>query len=385
MATLYVQASPEPAAPVTETTRRRYLFGPIVDFLCLGGSALIILPILMVAPVAGYRADIATAMLMLAFVINYPHFAHSYQIFYRNFKAKAFTPALGTVMQARYLLSGIVVPVLLLGFFLFCMATRNVRLLGYGANAMALFVGWHYVKQGYGMLMVDSALKQQYFTGREKKILLVNSYAVWMTAWIGLNQLASKDSLWGIQFFSFALPGYLLVAAGAAAGMTSVATAWMLFSRWRAAGTLPVNGVTAYCVTLYVWLLFGWINPIWALLIPALHSIQYLVVVWRFQTNSETAQLGRTDYKAGSLARRAFGDRPLGHLGLFAVSGIVFGYMGFWAFPILMLEYVPYDRAVFGNTLFLFFVGIFINIHHYFLDNVMWRRENPDAKRYLFS
>jgi hypothetical protein len=28
---------------------------------------------------------------------------------------------------------------------------------------------------------------------------------------------------------------------------------------------------------------------------------------------------------------------------------------------------------------------IFINVHHYFLDNVMWRRENPDTGKYLFG
>ena len=35
--------------------------------------------------------------------------------------------------------------------------------------------------------------------------------------------------------------------------------------------------------------------------------------------------------------------------------------------------------------LFLFTVWIFINVHHYFLDSVMWRRENPDTRLYLFG
>jgi hypothetical protein len=28
---------------------------------------------------------------------------------------------------------------------------------------------------------------------------------------------------------------------------------------------------------------------------------------------------------------------------------------------------------------------IFINIHHYFLDNVMWRRGNPDVQQHIFA
>jgi hypothetical protein len=39
---------------------------------------------------------------------------------------------------------------------------------------------------------------------------------------------------------------------------------------------------------------------------------------------------------------------------------------------------------VLGSTLFLFTFWIFINIHHYFLDNVMWRRGNPEVSKYLF-
>ena len=44
---------------------------------------------------------------------------------------------------------------------------------------------------------------------------------------------------------------------------------------------------------------------------------------------------------------------------------------------------MPYDRGIFGSQMFLFMFAIFINVHHYFLDNVMWRRENPDIAKYL--
>jgi hypothetical protein len=46
---------------------------------------------------------------------------------------------------------------------------------------------------------------------------------------------------------------------------------------------------------------------------------------------------------------------------------------------------LPYDKRVFGPSLFLFMAYIFINVHHYFLDNVMWRRGNPDVQQYIFA
>jgi hypothetical protein len=70
---------------------------------------------------------------------------------------------------------------------------------------------------------------------------------------------------------------------------------------------------------------------------------------------------------------------------LFVLTGLLLGYLGFWGVPQVLDKLVPYDRVAFGGTMFLFVFWIFINVHHYFLDNVMWRRENPDTRKYLFS
>src|SRR5688572_13169618 len=96
------------AAPVAHgKSEKRYLIGPLADFLCFGGSSLIVLPPLLLLPADEYRPSVLATLLLLAHVINNPHFAHSYQIFYRGYRAKAFTPALGRTMQARYLFAGI--------------------------------------------------------------------------------------------------------------------------------------------------------------------------------------------------------------------------------------------------------------------------------------
>ena len=52
---------------------------------------------------------------------------------------------------------------------------------------------------------------------------------------------------------------------------------------------------------------------------------------------------------------------------------MVLGALGFWGLPILLDNLVPYNQEIFGATVFFFMFWIFINVHHYFLDNVMWR------------
>src|SRR5262249_52376778 len=161
---------------------------------------------------------------------------------YRDFRSKAFNREHDPILRARYILAGIVVPVLLVGFLVACVLKGDSQLLGYAGNAMAFFVGWHYVKQGYGMLMVDAALKRQFFTPVDKKILLINSYVVWIASWLTINaQLATRE-LWGLTYYSFPVRQEWLTACNVAVVAAGLATLWMLAQRWRHnGGSLPFN------------------------------------------------------------------------------------------------------------------------------------------------
>ena len=285
---------------------RRYLFGPWLDFFCLGGSSLLYIPLLWLRPAEDYRGTLAVMVLLLANAINHPHFAHSYQIFYRDFGRKVSGDGYGPDLRRRYILAGIVVPIAMAAFFAVCLLRQDARTLGYAANVMAFVVGWHYVKQGYGMLMVDAALKRLFFTAEDKKLLLANSYAVWVVSWLLINVAVAERTLWGIQSFALAVPMPVVVAAAAIAAATTLATLWRLARRWAAHGRrLPVNGVVAYGASLYAWLLLVRLDPLWFLVVPVLHSLQYLTVVWRFEANR---QKGRP--APARIARRAPPCRP---------------------------------------------------------------------------
>ncbi|TIW78252.1 MAG: hypothetical protein E5V52_16550, partial [Mesorhizobium sp.] len=140
---------------------------------------------------------------------------------------------------------------------------------------------------GYGMLMVDAVLKRKFFDDRDKKVLLVNSYAVWILAWLQTNTAVTQGQYYGLQYYTFAAPSWTTDIAVLAAVGSTAATLLMLARRWRKNGGLPYNGIVAYVASLYLWILIARINPLWLLVVPALHSLQYLAVVWRYQTNVE--------------------------------------------------------------------------------------------------
>lgn len=360
-------------APTAPAEHREYLFHPVIDFLCLGGLSLIILPWSWMqpetsAPLLGFVA------IMIADFVNHPHFAHSYQIFYRGYGSKLRGEEISAGLRTRYVVAGIVVPIAMVVFFAITWRLQDARLMGYAGNVMAFLVGWHYTKQGYGMLMVDAAYKRRFFNDREKRFFLTNAYTSWIFYWVSANWLVKEYELWGLQYYAIPFPRWVLFGTGGVMAVTTVLVL-VTFSRVHLAGRrLPWNGVLAYLVSIYVWTGARW-DPMLLIFVPAFHSLQYLLVVWRFEANRATAMA------AQSPARFSPRVRFLSFLGL----GMVLGLLGFWWLPKLLDNQISVNDESFGGAVFLFMFWIFINLHHYFIDNVIWRRDNPETKQFLFG
>lgn len=352
----------------------RYLFSPAIDFLGLGGGSLIafLLIFLFFDNDAFYPAA-TVAALWLTNVINHPHFAHSYQIFYRNFGRKLTHESYPANLRARYWFSGVIAPAGLASFLIGAFIAGRPDLLGLAAMLMFFLVGWHYVKQGYGMAMVDAVLKKQFFNDREKRALLFNAYAAWIFAWIYINRTITERKFLGLDAYAVPIPDFLFFLSAALAVAALGRLVFVLFHGVARGGKkYPVNGLIAYAVSLYPWLLFREVNPIYFAFVPAFHSLQYLTVVWRYELNAISA----SEHNA---------RRPVWGLIRFYLIGAALGALGFWAAPTLLADMVAYDTALLGASAFLFVFWTFINVHHYLMDNVMWRKGNPDVAKHLFG
>jgi hypothetical protein len=373
------------APAITAERQSRSFFSPTLDFLCLGGGSLVMIPILAFAIPDDLNGETLLLTALLANVINHPHFAHSYQIFYRTYPQVMRQPDMSPSLRLRYLWAGVISPVIILGALAAALFVGDQQTLGLAVNAMGFFVGWHYVKQGYGMIMVDAARLRCFFGERQKKILLVNSYLCWGLAWALANRTVAERDLWGISYAAIDVPLPVLWGFILAVSVSSLLVLVTLLQHVKAhGGATPINGIMAYVAALYPWLLLG-SEPIVGALIPAFHSLQYLIIVWRVQLNVERAKPGASEHvdwmHRFGIGFRRDTARFVGFLG----NGFVIGLLGFWLIPLLAGFYVAYDRAEYGPNLFLFLFWIFINIHHYFIDNAMWRKENPHTLKYLFA
>lgn len=366
-------------APLHSHSPARTLFGPWADVLLLGAGSVIAMLLLRAwSPHGDTLAQLSIVALVLANFVNHPHFAYSYQIFYGSW-SDVRQGAMPPDLRRRWWLAGVVVPIVLAlglaGGVHYAMQGNTVPLAATLA-LMALLVGWHYVKQGFGMAMVDAALKKCYWPPQTRRALLFNAYACWAAAWaVGASLVTGNNKFWGIGGLHLGVP--LLVVAGA--GLAAVATtAWCTlslvrcFTQWQKKGLgwrqMPVAGLVAYLITLYLWLGLLTHEPAFALFIPLFHSMQYLTVVARYKANE---------------AKIKPGIRLLP----FTLRGVALGALGFWLVPgaaeFLQTGKMPQQDG--SPYYFIAAAWIFINVHHYFIDNVLWRQGNPKVKQCLFD
>jgi hypothetical protein len=386
-------------APVTQgDVRPRALTTRFLDFWLLGGASVLVWLVMM--SLQGFRSSWAVdqhfknltyTAASLSLLINYPHFLISYKLAYRRGR--------GFVLGHWYQL--IAVPLALLAMFVVAYVAYDrpvtqVPLLSTAArsiggwagtgnvlsgprlgdllftavfNLMLLTVGWHYTKQVFGCMMVYGYFDGYKMSPAQRNLTKRALLTIWVMNFVYTNIGGAQNVFSQFRYYSFDLPdvagplSQLLVLGGL------VLVIWKVFyANYRDHGAVPGINMLVPFVALYVW----WMPEtrqfeFYFLLTPMFHSLQYLTFVYKME-NTRLRSEPHRELKATVL-----------------VSGIVVA--GWLAF-----EMVPntLDTAL-GTfaawNMFFFFTAamLFINVHHYFIDNVLWRFKDPEVKAYLLS
>jgi hypothetical protein len=245
---------------------------------------------------------------------------------------------------------------------------------------MFLLVGWHYVKQGFGVLAVLAARRGAFLSALERRAILVHCYAGWAYAWASPTAPGRIVEEKGVVYAALAHPPGLELVTGAAFFASALALAWVLLRKWRRERCLPpLPPLVALLVTVWLWTVYSGLDPLMVYVIPALHSVQYLYFVWLLKHNQAREAEGPP----------SFGRPAALRLAIFVASTLAFAWFllhGAPAFFDATLvpggESAPQATQGLGTTPYLAACFAFVNIHHYFMDYVIWRRENPEM-RYL--
>lgn len=326
-------------------------------------------------------ADYAVGFTMFhaAHLINDPHFTVTYSLFYEDARARAFGAAFPPALRVRYWLVGVLAPLLLVGWAALALARKSAPLLGAEIQLMFLLVGWHYVKQGFGVMTVLSARRGVIYSARERWIILAHCYAGWAYAWASPADPGTEVEEKGVVFTTWARS---LLLERVTFGVLLASSALLLVTlamKWRREGRLPIaTPLVALLSSVWAWSIYSSIDPLVRYVTPALHSIQYLLMVRLLKGNEAKEREGPPHFEMSRAAR----------LGILAATALVLGLVVFHGLP-QTLDALLVDRKKarftdLGATPYFAAIYVVVNLHHYLMDTVIWRRDNPKT-RYLRS
>lgn len=369
--------------PLTQEPQRGKSVG---EFLITGGATLLLIPLaLLYRNAVGLdHAEyiVSFAAFYAAYVINDPHFAVSYMLFYKNIKARTFGAEFSGAQRVRYLVSGFLVPALLVGWITVAFVQQSSQILGGMVQLMFFLVGWHYVKQGFGVLTVLSGRRGVRFLPYERLVFLTHCFSGWAYAWTSPREMGGNYEEHGVVYTALSHPAGLEQVTLFVFVASCVALVAAVVARIRRGDALPpLAASTGFLMSIWLWTVYSGFDPLIAYVIPGLHSLQYWYFVYLLKKNEgQSPEFAASPF---SLPTR---------LGLFFATAVVLAWLGFTGVPWVLDENFAATTAKMGvlsadvstiglgATPYVAAFATFINIHHYFMDHVIWRRENPDTR-----
>jgi uncharacterized integral membrane protein len=336
--------------------------------------------------------DLSVTAVSLTLLVNNPHFLVSYKLAYSR----------GRSFVALHWWQLIVVPILLTLLFVIAYLkfdTPTVSVLpvtsdlagrigawGLGTsalrtpklgdflftvafNAMFFTVGWHYTKQAFGCMMVYASFDGYSLTPVQRNLLKWNLLSVWWLNFTYGNLHEMQLTFSDYKYYTLDLPDVLFpLAACTVVGGCLFVLYSVFYRNYVLRRQVPSLNLLAPFLAMYVWWMpFTRQQEFYLLLTPLFHSLQYLAVVYKLE-DTRLRETSHYEVRATVLT----------------LAIIVAGWLSFEFLPNTVDNWLGTFSAW---HLFFFFTAamLFINIHHYFIDNVIWRFKDPVVRKYLLA
>ena len=236
---------------------------------------------------------------------------------------------------------------------------------------MFLTVGWHYVKQAYGCARVGARLRGCAIPDTYARVLRYSMFPLWVAVWARANVGRETFDYVGIRYGSLDLPRWLVPATNVGIVVGVLAAVGVFAALWRHNQAAPPLLMIVPVVAMFVWWVPAAFNPTFFVLIPMFHSLQYLPFAAKVER-------GRT-------AARHPGHRErTRRFAITAVAIVVVGWLVFEIGPELADSAVGSGNRL-GLVFFAAMIPVVINIHHYFIDHVIWRSGEPEVFSHLLA
>ncbi len=316
----------------------------------MGGLSLALYASLWLIGATARTSTVISLGASLVWIINYPHFsATSYRLYRSRTNA------------SQYPLTAYVMPIVLLaGAFLALQSPQGIA--PFFVKFFQIWSPYHFSGQTFGIGMLYARRAGFTPSARERTCLRWFIFSTYVSLIAAIETGARQYQFFGVTYPALGIP--VAISDGARVGMYALGALVVLqlivlplVRRQRVAWMMLLPAATQF-----VWFGLGQRLPSFAEFIPAFHSAQYLLVAW-------SVHLKERFDEEGCPGSRSFLTAESGY---WLMANVLGGFLLFWGLPHAATQLGGYDINL---TTAVFFSAI--QIHHFFVDGVIWKLKNP--------
>lgn len=323
-----------------------YFVNSVVDATLIGGLSLLAL-----AGVSVFELPQPLALqisVVLQWVVNWPHFsATNHRLYSNTGRVKQFPVTSG------------VIPLLVVAAVAFAFAAPTT-VAPYLIMFFMLWSPYHFSGQTVGISMIYLRRGEVTLTPVERFSLATFVFGTFITSSLAANVSGGAvGTFYGISYPSLGVPAFAptiwtyVMYAGAAVFLGSLA--------WRRQRVPTIALLPA--LTQYTWFVWGWRVPAFYVFVPLFHSLQYLLIAWVVHLHERTPiASGATKLSRRWVARESM---------TWFVANLIGGAILFALLP-RIANAAGIDLALATGVLI---AGV--QIHHFFVDGVIWKLRSP--------
>ncbi len=335
--------------------RSIYFVNAPVDVALIGGISIVAFLLTVVLGDVVNRLPLVTIAAWLVWVCNWPHFAASS---YRLYRSRS--------TMAQYPVTAIVIPILIVGAVV-ASFSEPLRVAPYFVKLFYIWAPYHFAAQSLGVTLLY-ANRAGFRIGPWGYNLLAGFLLSTFVYFAADAEVGLEGSVYaGITVPNLALSAWVATLAEIGVLGSGVALGAYMTVRCVKAGRMVPPIVLLPIVTQAIWLYLAADMPQFYLFVPFFHSLQYLLIAWALQLKEKMDEGGigpSRKYVVSESAR-------------WGAINVGVGALLFWVVPMLASSWEPHP----GYAVAI--IAIAIQMHHFFVDGVIWKLRNPKVSSVL--
>jgi len=325
--------------------RSRYFVSAPVDFLFVGGLSILVFAAMALFYTAERTPEVIRLAMLLMWVVNWPHFSMST---YRLYESREHV--------RQYPFTAYVIPFVVLGALVLSYAEPEM-VAPYFVKIFIVWSPYHFSGQTIGVALLYARRFGVEIGSWERRALTWFVYGTFLLSSIRAEVARDGFQYYGIVYPGLGVPEWAVRATeigfwAAAALFAALVAAWSV----RRGRLLPPIVLLAP-VAQYIWFVQSIYLPSFQEFVPLFHSLQYILIAWSIQVG-EKLQLGRLEPTRSGVARAT---------AKWGVANLAGGVVLFYLLPEIGVT-AGFDRLFSTGLVFAA-----VQIHHFFVDGVIWK------------